>query len=121
MIARLEQIKTDIATLSNLPEFGFEATEVYKTTLDINKAISEGKKLAEMAKRKAEYEAKQTERKEQQTANIQEAMTDLPKATPTAEETADWIGFEALLTPTQAKELAGFFKARGIKYRKPTK
>lgn len=114
-------IKQNLDTLAEMPEFAFEATEVYKNTLDINKAISEGKKLAEMAKRKAEYEAKQTERKEQQTANIQEAMTDLPKATPTEAEQADWIGFEALLTPTQAKELAGFFKARGIKYRKPTK
>ena len=116
----LKNIETNLATLAEMPEFSFEATEVYKTTLDINKAISEGKKLAEMAKRKAEYEARAKERAEQQTANIQEAMTDLPKATPTAEETADWIGFEALLTPTQAKELAGFFKTRGIKYRKPT-
>ena len=36
---RLLQVGKDIATLSTLPEFGFEATEVYKTTLDVNKAI----------------------------------------------------------------------------------
>ncbi len=111
-------IDANLLTLAEMPEFAFEATEVYKNTLDINKAVSEGKKLAEMAKRKAEYEARAKERQEQQTANIQEAMADLP-ATPTAEE-AEWIGFEALLTPTQAKELAGFFRARNIKYRKPT-
>lgn len=126
-------ISQNLDTLAEMPEFAFEATEVYKNTLDINKAISEGKKLAEMAKRKAEYEARAKERAEQQTANIQEAMTDLPKATPTEEEPpeilpqaetlpqTEWIGFEALLTPAQAKELAGFFKARNIKYRKPTK
>ena len=31
--SRLEQINNDLATLSNLPEFGFEATEVYKLPL----------------------------------------------------------------------------------------
>ena len=50
---KLEQIKTDLATLTNLPEFSFEATEVYKSTLDINKAISEGARLSEMAKAKS--------------------------------------------------------------------
>lgn len=54
---RLAQIETDLKTLSKLPEFGFEATEVYKTTLDINRAISEGTRLSEIAKRKAEHEA----------------------------------------------------------------
>lgn len=47
----------DIITLSNLPEFGFEATEVYKTTLDINKAIYEAQRMSQIAKAKAEREA----------------------------------------------------------------
>lgn len=118
-----EVIKGNLATLAEMPEFAFEATEVYKNTLDLNKAVSEGKKLAEMAKRKAEYEARAKERAEQQTANIQEAMADIPQIVNKSShevEQAEWIGFEALLTPTQAKELAGFFKARNIKYRKPT-
>lgn len=55
--ARLEQISNDLSTLLKLPEFAFEATEVYKNTLDLNKAISEGTRLSEIAKRKAEHEA----------------------------------------------------------------
>ena len=55
--AKLEQINNDLLTLSRLPEFAFEATEVYKNTLDINKAISEGARLSEIARRKAEHEA----------------------------------------------------------------
>lgn len=55
----LEGVEKDLATLANLPEFAFESTEVYKSTLDLNKAISEGKRLSEMAKRKAEHEAEQ--------------------------------------------------------------
>ena len=53
---RLLQIAKDIATLSTLPEFGFEATEVYKTTLDVNKAINEAKRMSDIAKAKAEAE-----------------------------------------------------------------
>ncbi len=51
-----ESIKSDIETLSNLPEFAFEAIETYKSTLDLNKSIAEGHRLSEMQKRKAEQE-----------------------------------------------------------------
>lgn len=58
MRSRMYQIGDDVLTLHNLPEFGFEATEVYKQTLDINKAIKEAQRMAEIAKAKAEAEAK---------------------------------------------------------------
>lgn len=54
----IKQIQIDLTTLSNLPEFGFEATEVYKSTLDITQAISEGQRLAEIQKRKQEAKDK---------------------------------------------------------------
>lgn len=54
--SKIAQINNDLVTLSNLPEFGFEATEVYKSTLDINRAVNEGKRLAEIQKRKEEQE-----------------------------------------------------------------
>lgn len=54
--ARIECINSDLATLSDLPEFSFEAIETYKTTLDLNKSIAEGHRLSEMQKRKAEQE-----------------------------------------------------------------
>lgn len=70
--SRLEQIKNDLATLSNLPEFGFEATEVYKSTLDINMAVNEGKRLAEIQKRKEEQERLKAEEEARAKAEAEE-------------------------------------------------
>ena len=52
------KIGNDIAAVNALPEFSFEALEVYKNTLDVSKAIQEGHRLADIQRRKAEYEAK---------------------------------------------------------------
>ena len=54
---KIEQVTKDLETLRQLPEFAFEATEEYKQSLDLNKAIAEGHRLSEMQKRKAELEA----------------------------------------------------------------
>jgi len=53
---KVNSIIIDLSTLSDLPEFAFEAIETYKTTLDMNKAIAEGHRLSEMQKKKAEQE-----------------------------------------------------------------
>ena len=58
MRSKMYEIGNGVLTLSQLPEFGFEATEVFKETLDINKAISEAKRMSEIAKAKAEAEAR---------------------------------------------------------------
>ena len=55
---KLERIEKDLATLAEMPDISFEAKLIYLTTLDINKAIADGKKLVEMQKRKAEAAAK---------------------------------------------------------------
>lgn len=47
-------INNNVATLNTLPEFGFEALEEYKRTLDFNKALLEGQRLADIQKRKEE-------------------------------------------------------------------
>jgi hypothetical protein len=47
-------VKANLDTLDSLPEFGFEAKEVYKTTLDLQRAIAEGQRLADIQKRKEE-------------------------------------------------------------------
>lgn len=106
--AKLEQIEKDLATLQEMPEFGFEAAEVYKTTLDINKAIAEGKRLADIQKRKAEAEAE-----------VKKFVESIPKEPIEPIEPAEkhWIGFEALLSTEDALALRDFFKARGIEYK----
>lgn len=136
--SRLEQIEKDFETLSNLPEFGFEAKEVYKTTLDINKSLNEGRRLSEIQKRKAEYEAEQDRLKEetkkqeevyaQATTPIGRAIESIERqafeasVNPPVEETEkkQWVSFSALLSVEDAQALAGFFAERKITY-KPIK
>ena len=47
-------INKNVETLKAMPEFGFEALEEYKRTLDFNQAIAEGQRLADLQKRKEE-------------------------------------------------------------------
>ena len=68
MLDDISRFNRDIATLSDLPEFGFEAVEVYKSTLDVNKAISEAHRMSEMAKAKAAHEAEIKAREEAKAA-----------------------------------------------------
>lgn len=62
-------INNNVATLNALPEFGFEALEEYKRTLDFNKALLEGQRLADIQKRKeAQKIAEENARKAQEEA-----------------------------------------------------
>lgn len=123
---RLEQIKNDIATLSSLPEFGFEAKEVYKSTLDVNKAINEAKRMSDIAKAKAEAESQkaEAEKKRQEEAAKQEFV----QPEPTEEEkkfekeafkqsNKQWISFSALLSTEDAVALKEFFNSRYIEFK----
>lgn len=127
--ARGEQIAKDLSTLSNLPEFGFEATEVYKRSLDINTALNEGKRLSEMQKRKAEHEAEQArlaaeaEAKKQAECPVVEVETHVVECGVTGSIKAEvvketpekqWVSFRAHLTVDEARELKKFFDDRAI-------
>ena len=118
--AKLEQIQNDIITLQNLPEFGFEATEVYKTTLDINRALNEGKKLSEIAKKKAEAEAEAKKQEEQIEGQVEFTDTKTFEENvvkPTQEvPSKQWVAFKCLLSVEDAQALGQFFKSRNIAY-----
>lgn len=112
----LETIEKDLVTLQNLPEFGFEATEVYKTSLDLGKAIQEGQKLAEIQKRKAEAEAKvvETEKQQEEPMTFQEELKAFVDAIPDPKR--EPICFRAYLTPDDALALRDFMDSRGIPF-----
>lgn len=55
MTEKVEEIRNNLATLEKLPAFGFESKTVYLDTLDMNKALSEGQRLAEIQRQKEEY------------------------------------------------------------------
>lgn len=135
MDSKLAQIEQDLATLRNLPEFAFEAVDVYLNTLNLSMAVNEAHWLSEQAKRKAEYEAEQERRKAEAEAkkqeeqlpgqigftdakSFEECMKPLVEELPTEplKETAEWISFRALLTTDDALALKAFFNSRNIEF-----
>ena len=146
MLDDISRFNRDIATLSDLPEFGFEAVEVYKSTLDVNKAITEAKRMSEMAKAKAAREAEMKARAEaEEQARLaaeadQKKQYEMPSveeipapvqedfANPPADEVGgsenatvtavekQWISFKALLSVADAQALAKLFADRNIEF-----
>jgi hypothetical protein len=124
--ARIEQFNADIETLQNLPEFAFEAVETYLQTLDINTAIAEGKRLSDMQKRKAEAEAAARMKSEEEAKAAAESksaehvpveeVAATKEVVQPSEPAKQWIGFKALLTVDQARELKQFFDSRNIQF-----
>lgn len=129
----LAKYAEDIATLQNLPEFSFEAVEVYKNTLDMYKAISEGKRLSEIQKKKAEHEAEMERQKAEAEKAMKEAVNNISEAAKEAgkaiaegavkilkdlptEPLREAICFRAYLTPDDAFALRDFFNSRGIPF-----
>lgn len=121
--ARVEQIVADSNLIAQMPEYSFEAMEVYKQTLDYNAATRESFRLAEMARRKAEAEASKKVQAEQKTAQPPagkdaQAPAGSQEVNQAEQKPAgQWIGFQAYLTIEQAGELRKFFVERGIQYR----
>lgn len=107
---RLNEINMNLETLSKLPEFGFEASEVYKSTLDMSKAILEGQRLSEMQKRKVEAEMQKAE-----SEIVKEVATIIEETT---SEPVTRLTFWADLTISQAKKLNEFFINNGITFGK---
>lgn len=133
----VDKFKTDMETLSNLPEFGFEAQQVYINTLDINKALAEGQRMAKIAKAKAEKERLEKEKAEEEKRVKAEAEAKkqeefIPpvvdeefdsKAFSTNNNTEDsveeaatkeWVSFKCLFSIEDAQALGEFLKNRNI-------
>jgi len=140
---RKYQIGTDIHTLNQLPEFGFEAKEAYKKSLNLQQAISEARRMSDIAKAKAEAEKQRAEKEEQERREAEEKLRnassestyepipdvdgietgklpfepDEAEIEPLSVPEGEWIKFEACLTVEQALMLKEFFENRGIKFR----
>lgn len=79
------RIGEEVGTISRLPEFSFEAMEVYKKTLDLTQAIKKGQELADIQKRKEEMLARQ--KAEEERGKAEEAAAGKESENP--EEAAD--------------------------------
>lgn len=116
------QIGNDVLTINSLPEFSFEAMEEYKRTLDLSRAIQEGQRLADIAKRKAEHEAELKRQSEEREAAKAETPTEIPEAPQPVEpvvtkQDKKWISFAALLSTEDALALKAFFTSRNIEFK----
>lgn len=80
MKSRMYQIGNDVLTIQNLPEFSFEAMEVYKKTLDLTMAIREGQRLSEIQKRKAAYGEEQRRKAAEARNRTQAIRAETPPA-----------------------------------------
>jgi hypothetical protein len=134
----INRINSEIETLQQLEDFSFEAIETYKRSLDINQAIAEGKRLADIQKRKEEetrrkaelleaqkkleeetrWEEMQKARSEAPKQEVEEIDTEAEKAEETAQNEAQWISFSALLNVENARKLKAFFEMNEIQFKK---
>lgn len=130
---KISGIKESLATLSALPEFGFEATEEYKRSLDLNMALNEGRRLAEIQARKAEAERIRAEEEAARKAaeEVRAAAIEAEATAPTACQPAEpvdvweesepkrqWVTFSAYLSVEDASKLAAFFMDNKISFKK---
>ena len=106
MKTRMYQIGNDVMTIKNLPEFSFEALEVYKKSLDLTMAIQEGQRLSEIQKRKAAYEeeqrrkaAEEAERKKQEEATKLQQASSPEKSADSVEKKQDMKKPEEMAEP----------------------
>ena len=117
---RLDQVKRDLEVIAKMPEYSYEAKECYKTSLDLNKALSEGERMSAIAKQKAEQARQEALAKaqaqieaEQKKAEAQgEIIIGTPEAAP---EPLYDLTFACRITRTQALELRQFCSEHGIK------
>lgn len=117
------RIGNDVAAINALPEFSFEALEEYKRTLDIGKAIQEGQRLSDIAKRKAEYEAAKAQRDLKKEEPKREPIAGnqvhpKPETGVRNPEDRQEISFRCWLTVEDAVALKEFFTFRNIRFEK---
>lgn len=145
---RLAKINDELEVLSKIPEFSFEAIEVYKSCLDLLTATNEAQRMSEIAKRKAEEEARRKAQAEamkeaarkaaeeeaaRKAAEVEQPAVEFepipeeetqsvveiaPEQEQPQEETRKWISFSACITVDDARALKEFFAARNIEFKR---
>lgn len=129
LLARQHDMEEDMKTLENLKEFGFEAQEVYKQTLNINSAIAAASRMSEIQKAKERAEEERIAREEaRKAAEAQKAAE--PVADPEPEAATKpiheevpirfTVAFSCTGTAEQLDALKHFLIDNGIEY-KPVK
>ena len=113
------RIEHELESLAELPELSYEATELYKKSLDMSGAIRQAKEIFNLQKAKeADRKAAEEKRAAEKAVAEQKAAEEAAKQeTPKTDAPASWIKFEALLTVENAGKLREFFIDNGIEFK----
>ena len=133
---RIKSINAGIETILGLPDYSFEAMQVYKSTLNLAEAMREGKRLHDIQKAKEEAQKAQ-ELKEQEQAILADKVRGSHNASEAEIEAFSqkvdndkaalekgksegirrwWVNIRACVTMDQANDLKAYFAENGIEY-----
>ena len=133
---RIKSINADIETILGLPDYSFEAMQVYKSTLNLAEAMREGKRLHDIQKAKEEAQKAQ-ELKEQEQAILADKVRGSHNASEAEIEAFSqkvdndkaalekgksegirrwWVNIRACVTMDQANDLKAYFAENDIEY-----
>lgn len=111
MQVKKAMIENNIKTLEGMT-FGFEALEEYKRTLDLNLALKEGQRLADIQTRKEQAERAKEEAQKAQEEAKPVVPTEIPsepikaqEEPPVEQDMASWRSFGGFLTDKQVDAL----------------
>jgi hypothetical protein len=93
-------INGNLATIAALPEFSYEAEELYKKSLDFGEAIRKAKEMSEMQKRKAAAEQAKAEAQAEQAKTAQAIPVD-PQNGEIQANADDRLKIERIGTPVE--------------------
>ena len=125
---KISHINANLGVIANLPEFAFEAEELYKQTLDFKGAVEKAKQMSDIQKRKA-AEAERKAQEQAQREQQEQGEKVLPKEEQNGAEEATkqplngvekeqpkkfTFTFQTTLTAAQAAALGNFCKEQGI-------
>ena len=113
-----EQAIRDLEVIAQMPNFSFEAKEVYKRTLDLNQAIAEGKRMNDIAEAKRQDALRKAQEEIEARKHIEE-LNALPKNEATSEPISEAeptyeVAFKCRVTRSQAIALKDFCTKNGI-------
>lgn len=117
--AVFDKAVNDLEIISKMPNYSFEAKEAYKASLDLNKALAEGERMAQVQEAKRQEALRKAQEELDARKHIDE-LNNLPKAEATVEATEPTyeFAFKVKITKSQAIALKDFCTRNGIELQK---
>ena len=113
-----EKAVKDLEIINKMPNYSFEAKEAYKLSLDLNKALAEGERMAQVQEAKRQEALHKAQEEIEARKHIEE-LNNFPKTEVAAEPTPEVkpiyeFAFKVKITKPQAIALKDFCTKNGI-------